>query len=134
MVVWYGNEIRSDVCKMSIEIKYVKDAGNKGKERIVLKASTNDDVGRYILFDTTYLEEGIVSNHVRHSFWFPDKEVAEGDLIVVYTRDGTSKSVENKNGTISHFLYMGIDKTIWNKTSNCAVLIEVKSWDFKKIV
>lgn len=119
---------------MSIEIKYVKDAGLKSKERIVLKASTDDDVGRYILFDTTYIEEGVVSNEVRHSFWFPDKEVEEGDLIVVYTRDGSSKSVNNKNGTKSHFFYMGIDKTIWNKTSDSAVLVEIRGWQFKKVV
>ena len=57
---------------MTIEIKYAKDAGNIEKERLVLKATSDDEIGNYVLFDTTYLEDGRVSNEMRHSLWFPD--------------------------------------------------------------
>ncbi|EKN5106719.1 TPA: hypothetical protein P0N76_000229 [Yersinia enterocolitica] len=118
---------------MTIEIKYVKDAGDIKKERLVLKVVSDDQIGNYVTFDTTYFDDGTVSNSMRHSFWFPDREVKENDLIIVYTRNGQDSRVENKNGTTSHFFYMGLDKSIWNKDGDCAVLMKIASWQHKKI-
>lgn len=119
---------------MTIEIQHVKDAGNLNKERIVLKVTASDDIGRYILFDTTYYDNGTVSNEIRHSLWFPNKEVNSGDLVIAYTKNGKDSQTENSNGTVSHFFYMGIGSTIWNKSGDGAVLIEAKTWQVKKVV
>lgn len=119
---------------MTIEIKYAKDAGNIEKERLVLKATSDDEIGNYVLFDTTYLEDGRVSNEMRHSLWFPDREVKENDLIVVYTKAGKDSKLENKNGTSSHFFYMGLGNSIWNKNGDCAVIMKISSWDNKLII
>lgn len=119
---------------MTIEIKYAKDAGNIEKERLVLKATSDDEIGNYVLFDTTYLEDGRVSNEMRHSLWFPDREVRENDLIVVYTKAGKDSKLENKNGTSSHFFYMGLGNSIWNKNGDCAVIMKISSWDNKLII
>ena len=119
---------------MTIEIKYAKDAGNIEKERLVLKATSDDEIGNYVLFDTTYLEDGRVSNEMRHSLWFPDREVKENDLIVVYTKAGKDSKLENKNGTSSHFFYMGLGNSIWNKNGDCSVIMKISSWDNKLII
>ncbi|HGG8853247.1 TPA: hypothetical protein ACJJ1B_004351 [Enterobacter roggenkampii] len=119
---------------MTIEIKYAKDVGNIEKERLVLKATSDDEIGNYVLFDTTYLEDGRVSNEMRHSLWFPDREVKENDLIVVYTKAGKDSKLENKNGTSSHFFYMGLGNSIWNKNGDCAVIMKISSWDNKLII
>lgn len=127
-------EVREDVCQMTIEIKYVKDAGNLSKERVILKVNENDDIGRYILFDTTYYDDGSVSNEIRHSIWFPDKTIHAGDLVIAYTKNGKNSQKENKDGTISHFFYLGLGKTIWNKDGDAVVLIEAKTWQVKKVI
>jgi hypothetical protein len=127
------NEIREDVYQMTIEIKYVKDAGNIQKERLVLKVTSDDEIGNYVTFDTTYLDDGKISNEMRHSFWFPDRKVKENDLVILYTRDGKDSKLENKNGTTSHFFYMGLGNNIWNKDGDSAVLMEIKSWKQKII-
>lgn len=119
---------------MTIEIKYVRDAGNLAKERLILKATSDDEIGNYILFDTTYLENDKVSNEIRHSLWFPDGEVKENDLIVVYTKSGKDSKMENENETTSHFFYMGLGKTIWNENGDCAVLMKISSWQNKLII
>lgn len=127
-------EVWEDVYQMKIEIKHVKDAGNYSKERIILGVNAQDDIGRYILFDTTYYEDGSVSNEIRHSIWFPDKEVNAGDLVIAYTKNGKNSQKENNDGTISHFFYLGVGNTIWNKSGDAAVLIEAKAWQVKKVI
>ncbi|MDN7917344.1 hypothetical protein [Burkholderia gladioli] len=118
---------------MTIEIRYVKDVGNLAKERVVLKVSAKDDIGRYILFDTAYFENGTVSNEVRHTLWFPDKEVNAGDLVVAYTKTGADSQTKNENGTMSHFFYMNKSNPIWRESGNCVVLIEAKAWKVKPV-
>ena len=118
---------------MKLKIKYVKDAGNNSKERVVITVTNDTDVGWYVLADSTYISEEQISNKVRHTFWFPDKKVKSNDLVVVYTRSGTDSQIENKNGTTSHFFYMGLDKTIWNSNGDCALLLELSDWQFKKV-
>lgn len=119
---------------MSIEIRYVRDPGELSKERVILRVTADDDIGRYILFDTTYYDDGTVSNAIRHSLWFPDKSVKGGDLVIAYTKAGTNSERKNENGSISHFFYMGLGRTIWNESSDGVVLVEAKTWQVKKVV
>ena len=85
--------------KMNLKILGIMDAGIANKERLVLKVLRNDDIGYYVVFDTTFLEDGNVSNKVRHSYWFPDKEVQAGDLVVLYTKQGIMSERKQKDGS-----------------------------------
>ena len=116
---------------MNIEIKGIRDGGVTNKERLVLKVIADDDIGYYVVFDTTFTEDGKISNKVRHSYWFPDKKVRAGDLVILYTKVGTQSETQNNDGSTSHFFYMGLDKTIWNKQGDCAVLLEARNWSAK---
>ncbi len=116
---------------MSVKIKAIRDSGIVGKERLVLQVLGDNDIGYYIVFDTTFFEDGRVSNKVRHSYWFPDKKVHAGDLVILYTKPGTQSESQNKDGSTSHFFYWGLAKTIWNKEGDCAVLLEARNWSVK---
>lgn len=113
---------------MKIEIQSIKDKGILPKERLVLKANRNCNIGMFFVFDTTYTDDGNISNLVRHPYWFPDKEVSEGDTIVLYTKEGQESVKKNKNGTTSHFFYRDMGKTVWNQKGDCAVLFEIADW------
>jgi len=113
---------------MKINIKYVKDAGDIKKERIVLKVISDDDAGNYMLADTTYLEDGSISNKLRHIYWIPDQVVNADDLVVAYTKEGEDSKKNNKNGTTTYFFYWGLDRTVWNKEGDGAVLFSIKDW------
>jgi hypothetical protein len=116
---------------MNVEIRSIRDPGDLANERLVLRVLKDCDIGRYLTFDTTYTQDGKVSNLVRHPYWFPDKEVNAGDLVVLYTKTGRRSQLSNDDGSSSHFFYRGLDRTIWNQSGDCAVVLEILNWTTK---
>lgn len=97
-----------------------------------MKVKEDCDIGRYQLCDSTYTADGAVSNKLRHTCWFPDKEVKKRDLISVWTKDGTNVTKKNASGTPVHRFYWGLAKAIWNNDGDCAVLQHVATWQLFK--
>jgi NAD+--asparagine ADP-ribosyltransferase len=112
---------------MNVKILYIKDKSDIDNERIVLYANEDCDIGNYMIFDTYSIGEGI-STKIRHTYWFPDKKIKKGDKIIIYTKKGKNSSKENSLST-SHFFYWGIDRAIWIKEEECAVLMEISEYD-----
>ena len=119
---------------MKVKLMYVKDHGDLDNERIVLKALAGLDIGRYLICDTTYNKDNTVSNKVRHTYWFPDKAIQEGDFVALYTKVGTDRQHSNQANTTTHCFYWGLDRTIWNKDGDGAVLFELGSWAIKNML
>jgi len=117
---------------MNIVIRRVADGGVIDKERVVLHAESDDDIGRYILFESTYVTEGTISSNMRNMLWLPGILVNAGDLVVVYTKNGNNKSRTNSDGSKTHFIYWGLDNPVWNRDDACAVVLEISDWDMKK--
>lgn len=118
---------------MKLSIRSVSGHGNLEKERIVLKAQDDIDIGDYMLADTTYVDEDEISNKLRHTFWIPEKEVSKGDLIVIYTKEGRDRAKRNDSGSRTHFFYWGLGKTIWNKNEDAAAVFHIKDWVSKQV-
>ena len=118
---------------MNLAIRRVSDAGNLAKERLVLYAESDVDVGRFILCRSTVLGEGEVSTKIRSSFWLPDLSVNAGDLVIIYTKSGKNSTRTNNDGSKSHFLYRGLTGPLWNEDNACAVLFETEDWEMKKV-
>lgn len=118
---------------MKLSIIGVRSASSIAAERILIRARNDTDIGEYLLADTTYEGETQVSNKLRHILWLPDREVSRGDLIVVYTKDGIDKSRENESGNLTHFIYWGLSRAIWNESGDAATLFHISDWQFKKI-
>ena len=117
---------------MKLEIIKIIDKGVTSKERLWLKVLNNTDLSYYIVFDTTYSSESTISNIQRHAHWFKPRKVKAGDFVILYTREGTASTSQNQDGSTNHFLFWGIDRTIWNADSDCAVLFEINNWMTKK--
>ena len=118
---------------MSLVIRGARHKGILAEEKIVLVAEADMDIGQYILFDTTYISDSEISSKVRHSFWLPDFKVDAGDLVVVYTKDGTQKQKTNEDQSKTLFLYWGLGRTVWNQGEDCAVLVKVDGWSMKRV-
>jgi len=117
---------------MNLRIKEVKDKGDLENERLVLSVSKDDNTLGYVVMDTTFDEEGDVSNKGRHAYKFPEKEVSAGDLVVLYTRakpNGRSAEKVAKDGkTKTHFFYWSRETTVWNQDGDrCTLLYIVDS-------
>ena len=114
---------------MTIEAKYVKDAGDIEKERLVMKTRQRTYIGSYLVTDTTYYDDESVSNRLRHLYWFPDDIYADrGDTIVLYTKEGEDFKSEKKSGSYIYFFYWGLERSIWNKKDDSAVIFKISEW------
>lgn len=117
---------------MKIEIVDILDRGVANKERLWLRVISDTDLSYFIVFDTTYTSENSISNKQRHAYWFKPRTVKAGDYVILYTTEGKPSTSQNNDGSTNHFLFWGLDKTIWNKKEDCAVFFEVNSWRTSK--
>jgi hypothetical protein len=126
---WYG--VITALVGLSLIIGAI--AGRiANKERLWMKVLANTNLMYFIVFDTTYTSENAISNLQRHAYWFKPKEVKAGDYVILYTRTGIPNEQLNADGSTNHFLFWGLEKTIWNNKGDCAVLFQVNSWQTSK--
>jgi hypothetical protein len=111
---------------MKLEIKYIKDRGTTD-ERIVLVANEDCDIGKFFVFTTKKNADKIVYTNLKQPYWFPDKVVKKGDLVILYTKSGVSTFKENEGGNTSHFYYRGI-ATPALTDNNYALIVEANTW------
>lgn len=113
---------------MNIEFSTLEDAGDLARERIVLKVADKDDIGEYAIFNARLGKTGkIQSGPVRDAYWFVDKDVKKGDLIVLYTKDGETSEKKNDDDTMSYFFYWRKTSPIW-VAGRIPVLVSTPTW------
>lgn len=113
---------------MKLQVVNVRDRGDASRERIVLKAGEEVDIGDFLILKARRSKEGVQSGDVPRAFWFEDKIVPKGALVVLYTKAGASSEKKNDSG-ISYFYYWGLESPIWTN-SVMPVLIHSNEWGF----
>jgi hypothetical protein len=117
---------------MNLEIRAFADAGDLSKERIVLKALTDVDVGDYAILRSGVASGGGAPTSGRKAaYWFADVEVKANDVIVLYTKKGSRSSKLLDSGRTAHFFYWGKDEPLWADQKFGAVLVEITNWQFE---
>ena len=117
---------------MKLEIVKILDRAVADKERLWLKVLADADLKYFIVFDTTYTSSTSISNLQRHAYWFKPKLVKAGDYVVLCTKRGIPSEQKRADGSTNHFLYWGLESTVWNDTGDCAVLFEINTWQASK--
>ena len=113
---------------MTLRITKIEDAGDLDRERLVLRASDDVDIGDFIvLIARATGEEKVRSGDIARAYWFEDKRIKKGDLVVLYSKSGTRREKENASGTTSHFYYWGRETACWNERVR-VVLAHAPSW------
>lgn len=121
---------------MLIRVKYIRDAGNIDKERLVLQTIFDCEIGNYLTSVTTAMNNGAsVLSSIKNTYWFPDGIIPSGALIVLYTKQGTNSVKENNDGSKSFFYYRNKVAPVFSEPNSCAVIFEINKWiyDGKKI-
>ena len=118
---------------MTLFLRSIADAGEYGKERLVMKASEDLDIGDYVLLQVGTVRQGVISTKTRHSFWFPYKKILKDDLVVLYTKQGASSEKDLDGGNTTHFYYWGLKDAIWTDSKLNAVLLHAPSWKSKSV-
>jgi hypothetical protein len=118
---------------MNLKISSFADAGNLDKERIVLNVLEDVDIGRFVLMRSRTNDGGDPISGTKDAYWFPDKGVKKGDLVVVYTKAGKPSTKAMASGNTAHFYYWQKKSAFWGPESgNVAVLLEAPVWTSKK--
>ncbi len=112
---------------MQVQIDYVADRGDLDRERLVLRARRDTDIGDFLLIRTS-VEDGSVTTDVSDPLWFPDRGVKAGDLVVVYSKSGRNKRKEIEGGRTAHFFYWDQDAPLWDEGESAAVLLHAPAW------
>ena len=114
---------------MNLKITSVADKGIPQKERLVLKAELDTDIGLFAVF-RAFVQADSVTNYVTDAYWFPNKDVKAGDLIVLYSKIGKDSERLNKNGTTVHFFYWSRDDDVkWADEDFVPVLAYTPEWE-----
>ena len=112
---------------MKLELRSIVAPGDIKNERLTLRALENLDIGDYIVAQTGYIEDSPTTNF-SHSLWFPYKLVNKGDLVVIYTKGGSSKERVLDKGNKAHFFYLGLTEPVWNASRKGALILHAPSW------
>jgi len=115
---------------MDLVISSFVSMGDVLKERLVLKATDDVDIGGYSVFAAAESSkgDGVQSGKV-NAYWFPDLDVKKDDLIVLYTKKGSRSKKELAGNRTAWFFYWGCEEAIWKgKIKRRAVLVEVLNW------
>lgn len=119
---------------MNLEIISIEGSGDLERERVVCRATKDADVGNYAVFMGRAAEDDgrFLSGAVPSAFWFADKEIKAGDLVVLYTKRGKTSSKTNEKGRTSYFYYWGKDTPQWSENT-VAALVETSDWETKNV-
>ena len=105
---------------------------NAGEENEYLLMSVNKDcnLGKFLVYDTTYDQDGNVSNKLPHLYRFPAKDIKKEriPLIRLYTcKNYATQEWVNPRGVNNLILSWRLQETIWNKEGDRANLIEISN-------
>ena len=114
---------------MKVQIQSFADAGIAEKERVVISATGDHDIGKYLLFFSKKGAESNATSGRKTMYWFPDKPIKAGDLVVLYSKKGRRSEKKLDNGSTVHFFYWGLEAPIWGDDSKVAVLMQSMEWN-----
>lgn len=117
---------------MKLAFHSIHGHGNHREERVVLRASDACELMRYILADSTYIDEKTMSNRLRHTHWFLNASLKKGDWVVLYTRSGQDSTSLQDGNTVYH-RYWGLDRAVWNDSGDDAQLFELSDWTHQRV-
>ena len=118
---------------MDLSIVKIANA-HEDNERLIIRVENDCDLGWYMVFDSTYDEQGIQSNKLRHLYILPSLKVAKGDYIWIHTCKGEYHTHDNTSKTKTHNLYWGLDSKVWNNDKDKAYLVKYSDWVSKVVV
>lgn len=110
---------------MKLKILSMHGEGDIDREHVLLKVVEGCDLSAYILADTTYGSGRWPEAKVRHTFWFPAKEVKPDELVSVWTRKGKHTVGETSRKKRVHRFFWGLERAVWSDFGDYAAILEV---------
>lgn len=109
---------------MKIIFDSIKDAGSLEKERVIFKVIEATNIGSYIAAESVQVTDSTFSSKIQNIFWFPDQDMKEGDLVVLYTKNGIKANTINSDNSTTYFFYWGLNRPHTALEKSIVVLFE----------
>jgi ABC-type nitrate/sulfonate/bicarbonate transport system permease component len=115
---------------MRLQFITIANKGIPNQERIHLRVVSDANLSYYVVILSILAPGNLQSVYagMRVAFWFPTHIVRTGDNVVLYTGQGTQTSNARSDGGTDHFFYWGLNSTMFNTPSACAVVMESSGW------
>jgi hypothetical protein len=113
---------------MNIEIVGIRNPDDLERERIVMRALGDTDIGDYLILRTPTKEDVVRAGRLHDTYWFRDKQIRAGDLVVLYSKRGVAREKRNEDETVTHFFYWGLSQPCWSESNSAAVLVRIGEW------
>jgi hypothetical protein len=112
--------------EMNLKIRPIQNAGEYERERVVIRATKDVDIGDYAVFMAKTFEDSVQSGSLQ-AFWLPDQKIISGDFVVIYTKRGVRSEKKNEEGRTSYFFYWGLPEAQW-QNGMTPVLVQASIW------
>jgi hypothetical protein len=113
---------------MSLTYVRIEGIGDHGRERVVMRAIADVQIGGYAVFRCwSSTDKTIRSGPVLNAYWFEDKHIKKDDWVVLYTKTGR-RSEKTENGVTSYFYYWGISSPLWVTVGTAVALVDTPRW------
>jgi hypothetical protein len=112
---------------MDIELGGIRNPGGE-YEYILLKVNRDCNLSKFVIYDTTYDDEGNVSNKLPHFYRFPDYNVKASNTPLIRLYTSMSYKIQewvDPKKVNNLILSWRLNETIWNKEGDKATLIEI---------
>lgn len=119
---------------MKLKILLINNSDDINKEYVRLKVLDDCDLNDFALVDTTFTEDGDISNKHRHFYWFPTTLVKKGDFVRLYSGTNTGDKPNIKADVTVHIFYWEQGSPVWNNDGDEASLLEIKVHDIKTVI
>ena len=117
---------------MNLELRGVENVGDINRERVILRATKDADIGRFAIFKCrTTTDDAVASGYIPAAYWFPDKKIKAGDLVVLYTKEGTRSEKTGEAGN-TYFYYWGRTEPQWK--GHIAALVSTSTWEYSDLL
>jgi hypothetical protein len=111
---------------MKLKIIDIENHGKAKDEYVRLVVINDCNLRQYLISDSTYQENGALSNKHPHYFWFPNRIVKKGELVILHTNTEKKALPTKENGNKVHRFYWGLGSAVWNEDGDIAYLFEIK--------
>lgn len=118
---------------MKLEIVNISACGNAEQEFVLLAAIEDCNLGDFIMTDSSYERPGVLSNRIRHTYRFPEKQIEKGALIKLKTGIGQDIDEVNCEGKMLHLFHWNLKKAVWNDTGDRAFLFQIEQCQSLKV-
>lgn len=113
---------------MRLAIGSFADRGDISRERLVIDVLFDLDIGNYVALRSRSNDGISPTSGQKIAYWFPDRKIAAGDIVVLYSKAGESSTKRLSSGKTAHFYYWGQSAALWGTSDHSAVLLRVSEW------